>query len=467
VRTYPSRPSFTSLDLSACRGGPSIATRGTAALLSAIALLSGRGSGFGAPPTPMLTRSQAGSLTTFCREVSEASELLRLSMSVAVISSSSRRRLVASLGLSAGRVARLVGSAQRRFDDRVARVTALRLTDRSVAALNALLDPAGDDIAESALTIVRRAPGNAGIDSVHSELEKLRVLDNVALDGALFRDVAPAVVDGWAERAMREVPSQLGADAEHVGLTLLAALCRRRGAEVLDALVDLLIATVHGIDARAERRVERDFLADFKKVSGKTNALFRLAEAAIDHPDGIVSEVLFPVVGEEKLRDLVREYKSTGPHYRDRVRRGLRASYSSHYRRALPAVLAAFALRSSNTTHRPVLDGVEVIVRHRDSSSHSFPVDARVPLDGVVPAGWREFVVSTDAKSGERVNRIGYELCVLQALRDRLRCKDIWIDGSDRWRNPDDDLPSDFDENRPHYTSDSAAHQTPTRSSPA
>jgi hypothetical protein len=75
--------------------------------------------------------------------------------------------------------------------------------------------------------------------------------------------------------------------------------------------------------------------------------------------------------------------------------------------------------------------------------------------------------VSTDAKSGERVNRIGYELCVLQALRDRLRCKDIWIDGSDRWRNPDDDLPSDFDENRPHYTSDSAAHQTPTRSSPA
>ena len=35
--------------------------------------------------------------------------------------------------------------------------------------------------------------------------------------------------------------------------------------------------------------------------------------------------------------------------------------------------------------------------------------------------------------------------CVLQALRDRLRCKEIWVQGADRWRNPDDDLPKDFE----------------------
>jgi hypothetical protein len=41
------------------------------------------------------------------------------------------------------------------------------------------------------------------------------------------------------------------------------------------------------------------------------------------------------------------------------------------------------------------------------------------------------------------VDRISYELCVLQTLRDKLRCKEIWVDGADRFRNPDEDLPAE------------------------
>ena len=36
----------------------------------------------------------------------------------------------------------------------------------------------------------------------------------------------------------------------------------------------------------------------------------------------------------------------------------------------------------------------------------------------------------------------------LQALRDKLRCKEIWVLGADRYRNPDEDLPSDFELHR-------------------
>jgi hypothetical protein len=47
---------------------------------------------------------------------------------------------------------------------------------------------------------------------------------------------------------------------------------------------------------------------------------------------------------------------------------------------------------------------------------------------------------------------INYEIAVLQALRDRLRCKEIWVVGADRYRNPDEDLPSDFETKRePFY----------------
>nr|MBJ6877986.1 hypothetical protein [Vibrio cholerae] len=51
----------------------------------------------------------------------------------------------------------------------------------------------------------------------------------------------------------------------------------------------------------------------------------------------------------------------------------------------------------------------------------------------------------------ERVNRINYEIAVIQSLRTRLRCKEIWIEGADRYRNPDEDLPQDFEEHKEEY----------------
>ncbi|MFF7705448.1 Tn3 family transposase [Streptomyces lydicus] len=60
-----------------------------------------------------------------------------------------------------------------------------------------------------------------------------------------------------------------------------------------------------------------------------------------------------------------------------------------------------------------------------------------------MPEQWRAVV---DDKG--RVERIPYELCVLVALRDAVRRREIWVVGENRWRNPEDDLPSDFEDNR-------------------
>ena len=58
---------------------------------------------------------------------------------------------------------------------------------------------------------------------------------------------------------------------------------------------------------------------------------------------------------------------------------------------------------------------------------------------------WREAVIEKDPEGRSRVNRITYEICVLDALRDKLRCKEVWVVGANRYRNPDDDVPADFD----------------------
>ncbi|MFF3404419.1 hypothetical protein ACFYW6_39165 [Streptomyces sp. NPDC002659] len=41
-----------------------------------------------------------------------------------------------------------------------------------------------------------------------------------------------------------------------------------------------------------------------------------------------------------------------------------------------------------------------------------------------------------------------YEAVAFQALCDQLKCKEIWVVGADKWRNPDEDLPQDFEARR-------------------
>jgi hypothetical protein len=69
-------------------------------------------------------------------------------------------------------------------------------------------------------------------------------------------------------------------------------------------------------------------------------------------------------------------------------------------------------------------------------------------MDGVVRRDWREAVVD-DKGRGER---IPYELCVLVALRDAIRRREIYVEGGLPWRNPEDDLLGDFEATRTvHY----------------
>jgi TnpA family transposase len=132
------------------------------------------------------------------------------------------------------------------------------------------------------------------------------------------------------------------------------------------------------------------------------------------------------------------------------VRKVIRGSYSNHYRRMLPKLLGALEFRSSTSTHRPVMDALELLERYIEIPGHKrfYPAGERVPLDGVVPGEWREAVLDEHGK----IDRVPYELCVLRALRDAIRRREIYIDGARCWRNPDEDLPADFERNRAvHY----------------
>jgi len=84
-----------------------------------------------------------------------------------------------------------------------------------------------------------------------------------------------------------------------------------------------------------------------------------------------------------------------------------------------------------------------LIRKHVGSHLSAYPPDENIPLDEVVPESWRDIVIEHGENGTTRVNRVAYEICVLEALRDRLRTKEVWVQGAQRYRNPNQDLPTD------------------------
>ena len=305
--------------------------------------------------------------------------------------------------------------------------------------------------ARAVINLLRDDPGRASVKSLRQEMAKLDLIRQLDLPPDLFDHTSIQELERYRQRVAVEASFELRRHPEPMRLTWLAAFAYVRGRAITDGLVDLLIETIHHIGARAERKVERELLEDLKRVSGKQNLLFELADAALTNPDGIVREVVYPVVGEQTLRDLVKEWKATGPTYRTTLRTVIRNSYSGHYRQMVPQLLETLSFRSNNEVHQPVICALEIVKRYAGTKLRIFPIEETVPLEGVVRGLWREAVVETDAQGRSRVNRITYEICLLEALREQLRCKEIWVVGANRYRNPDEDLPTDFEALRTPY----------------
>src|SRR2546421_188826 len=364
------------------------------------------------------------------------------------------------------RVRRLVHTAIHRFDERLCVTIMQHLPVEARSQLDALLTvvipEAGEETPsagpgtssdegtaevpsepvlprpQSALYALKQDAGPLSLERVLQEIEKLERIHQLGLPADLFAHVSAKTLDSYRNRIAVEELQEVRRHPDPIRYTLLAAYCWRRRQEIIDTLVQLLLDIAHHLSTKAERRVEKAFVKDIKKVSGKTNLLFRVAEAAVDKPDGTIREVVFPVVSEQTLRDLVKEYKAGGSGYQQQVQKAMRGPYSKHYRRMVPVILKHLAFCSNNDVHQPIVQALELLKRYVDVplTQPHFASSETVPLEEIVPISWRKAVVTHD-KTGktEQVSRVNYELCVLHTLREKVRSKEVWVRHANRFRD--------------------------------
>ncbi len=209
------------------------------------------------------------------------------------------------------RTERLLVAAEAMFERQFTQATAGRLSTESIGKLEELIVPgapaapadaegreAGEDgtgpepgPGEEAragragggrafLQELKDDPGPLTLETLLAEIGKLERVKALKLPDGLFEGVSEKIVAGWRARAMKMYPSDLAGAPDPIRITLLAALCHVRRAEMVDGLVELLIRLVRKISVRAERKVESEINSEFRRVHGKNGILVRLAEAA-------------------------------------------------------------------------------------------------------------------------------------------------------------------------------------------
>jgi hypothetical protein len=172
------------------------------------------------------------------------------------------------------RVERIVGSALRRAEDALLARVASRPGAEVVARVEALIGAADDGDLEDAdgmsmFAAIRADPGGVSLNTMLAEVEKLLAVRAVGLPAGMFADVAPRILAAWRARAAAEAPSHLRAHPAPTRVALVCALLRAREREITDTLLDLLISTVHKINARAEKKIVAEFIKDFERVTGQ------------------------------------------------------------------------------------------------------------------------------------------------------------------------------------------------------
>jgi len=356
------------------------------------------------------------------------------------------------------RLRRLLRLAVAHHEERLVSDTAAQLSSAMCRALDTLVSTeptelgSDDDqmtlfLVRSDLASVKHDAGAVSVDTVLAEIVKLQRLRALGLPEQLFRGVPTKLVTQYRQRAASEPPRELRRHPPNVRHTLLAALCWQREQEITDNLVEMLMRIAHRVGVRAEEKVEAELLTYAQKVLGKARLLYQLAKAATGQPDGLVRDVIYPDVGEQTLNALIQEVEAAEQHDRH-VKLVTRASYSHHYRRIMPALLEVLSFQCNNDRYRPVMNALALLNKYRGRKAPTFPTGETVPLDGVVAKGWQDLVHNDE--HGE-INRISYEWCVLTTLREKLRCKEVWVKGARRFRNPDEDVPQNFEVRRNEY----------------
>jgi TnpA family transposase len=366
-------------------------------------------------------------------------------------------------------------------------------------------------IDNSPLTLneLKKETAELKMDAILYEVRKYQTLQFLTLNlPKNLESFGPRnLLEKYYRRFVAEFPSHTVAHKPLIQYATMAIFCVLRSQIAADTLTDLLLQLLHRIEKKAEKQVKNYVLSEVKKVDGKFDTLFLLADTSLSKPLGIIQEEIYATVSQERLKDIVDDLQHRGKWYQNQVRARALSLYSHTNRRLVWTLLKALPLQMEEGPYKEVLQalawlrekkklggegGPEVGKSQDDGQGGTNKIEGssgcetdderppinkktnteideatntkaeekkgrqrytEIPFSSAIPPAWHPFVClkkKPDDKEFD-LNIVAYELGLLERLAREVGCKNIWVEGGYRYRNPLEDFPKDFDDNPDFY----------------
>lgn len=342
---------------------------------------------------------------------------------------------------------RIINSAKQQYESDLFTTIYNQLDPVTVAYLNGLLINKGKH--HSYFSFMKHWPRGLSLDSILEEISKLKFLELLTLPSCL-KDISSKQMRAYYRNISTKFPVAIKAIPEHNRCAYLAIFAFVRRQQIIDNMIELLMRLTHKMVVRGENKLKNELIkvTSIKHSCNNRGLLRKLATTILDHKEEIIKDAIFPVISEKHLEDIKNNY--SGSSYQNLVHEHSRNSYVHHYRRMLAPILELLVFNSNNTSYKPIIEALEIIQTNLFSKNIYLPDTISIPIDGAINNNHVDFVLD-ETPDGERVKRIDYEICVLRNLRDKLRSKEVWVNGAFHYRNPEEDLPQDFEKNKDNY----------------
>jgi len=303
------------------------------------------------------------------------------------------------------------------------------------------------------LNVLKQDPRAPSVKTIENESRRLSYIkDTTIMNSEFFQELSPNLVKKYHDYVMTLSPSELigfGKFNSSKKYALLSCFCFVRGLKFTDNLIDIMLSITHKLSNKAKQRAKNEFWNDRKIIYNKDHVLHDIAVVSIKKPKGVIENEIYPAVGEDVLRNIATRPLSFDEYYLQRQYHYMRRSYVNHYRRILAPIVKNLKFSSGNIKNNKVLEAIVLVQKYLDSKKTYYSEEEIVP--DIVPKKLQRILTEQNDNGIVRVSRINYELVLLRKLRNRVRCKDIWVEEAAKYRNPDKDLPQDFDNNRVNY----------------
>ena len=335
---------------------------------------------------------------------------------------------------------RYLDSAKYQMETRLFEKIVLQLNDENRRLIDTFLNLAAEEELsgkkknEINFNDLKKGVPGAKLKHVQRAIEKHQLLQRFFLPDEITAGLSRKVLVKYYDRIMAYSPSHIKELDSRSKYASMAIFCHIRAELVADSLGDLFLKLVRKIQKSSESYVNSTLVKEIKRVEGKFDILYKLAQASLDCPNGVIKETIYPIVDIETLKQLKEDLSHRGHWYNNQVKNKMRSLYSHGSRADLLDILSALSLDADDEEHQALITAIQFILKHRHETVEIYK--EAPPIKNVIPDNWLDFVIEDINKSPVNVNRLNYEMVVCNELRKKLTYKGVWIKHGYRYRNP-------------------------------